>query len=720
MILVNLLVAFVTWSLFSLLFLFGVTRVFDLKLVDLRFRLRGERPASESVAVVGVDDETITAYNSWPISRDTYALLLSAIMESGAASVGVDFQFASDNGGDPKFDALLAYVSAKHPGIVQSMAFHAAEPGPEDPSPPADLLDRLHAHGIETSQVPASTAGNLSLPYPQLAEEALALGHTNVAIDPDGAIRRIPFFIKYQGRLYSALSLRVFCAAKGMSFPPDLLSTRDGVELRFKDGSRLRLPMDEDGCTAIDYAGDSRAFPHVYSMLQVLGWYREGDHEKLRQAFEGRMVMLGLTSEREVTEDIGTTPFSATTPLIYVHANALDGCLQGRFLRRIPSSAYVVLLALLALGLGAVYARAALPKALLVAVGGVILVAGADQMLFVFSRIDVPPSLLLALPMVSYLAHGSVRHLFLERRSREREADVRAGKSVQQQFMPDALVGQTLSHYSVTGLLGRGGMGVVYQGKDTRLRRPVAIKVLQGGGLADEQARRRFRREWRALSKLSHPYIAMLYDFDTQDGTDFLVLEYVEGKTLAQRLLDGRLEEDDLARIGIQIAEGLRSAHEHGIVHRDLKPGNIMISDAGFVKILDFGLARIWQASGDSTTTAPGLTATGMMVGTIPYMAPEILRGGEPDIRVDVYGVGMILYEAATGRRPFIDDAPHELMYTILNQEPPEPRVLNRKISTAMQSVILKAIEKDPGQRHQSVTEILAELAIVQQNLGKR
>jgi eukaryotic-like serine/threonine-protein kinase len=323
--------------------------------------------------------------------------------------------------------------------------------------------------------------------------------------------------------------------------------------------------------------------------------------------------------------------------------------------------------------------------------------------------VDLPPLFAVTLPAFTYAVTGSSRHLFLERRSREREEEIRQGRVVQQRFLPEALIGQMLSHYHLTDTLGRGGMGVVYRGKDVNLGRPVAIKVLPGGVLADPNARQRFRREARVLSRLTHPHTARLYDFDSQDGLDFLVLEFIEGRTLAERLRQGPLPEPEILRLGAQIADALAEAHAKGVVHRDLKPANVMLTPQGEAKILDFGLGRVFQDATTSTATHV-LTEEGVTVGTVPYMAPETLRGEAADPRTDIYGLGMILYEVATGRRPFPNDAPHELLHTILHQEPPEPRVLNRRISPGLERIILKALEKDPDRRQQSSLEFLNEL----------
>jgi len=324
--------------------------------------------------------------------------------------------------------------------------------------------------------------------------------------------------------------------------------------------------------------------------------------------------------------------------------------------------------------------------------------------------VDVPPLAALLLPPVAYAGVASARFLFLESHAKAREADIREGRSVEQQFLPEALIGHDLSRYHVIEKLGRGAMGVVYKATDPRLERHVAIKVLPGRALADETSRRRFRREALALSKLNHPHIAGILDFDTQDGTDFLVMEYVPGTPLTERVKQGALPESEVVRVAGEISEALAEAHGRGLVHRDLKPENIMLAGRGEVKVLDFGLALFLDGTTVSGTRSENLTEAGHMVGTLPYMAPEILRGSRAEARSDLYSLGVVMFEMATGRRPFPDDRTHELIFTIMNQEPPPPRIVNGRISPGLEAMILRLLAKAPEQRFGSALELLRSL----------
>jgi TolB-like protein/Tfp pilus assembly protein PilF/predicted Ser/Thr protein kinase len=268
------------------------------------------------------------------------------------------------------------------------------------------------------------------------------------------------------------------------------------------------------------------------------------------------------------------------------------------------------------------------------------------------------------------------------------------------------MIGKTLSHYRILEKLGAGGMGVVYLAHDERLERNVAVKILQPHSLADEGARKQFRREALVLSKLSHPHIGTIHDFDSQDGLDFLVMEYVPGTTLADRLASGPMEEAEVRRLAGQIADALDAAHEKGVIHRDLKPGNIIVTPKGQVKVLDFGLARRFPSAG-TLATFTTVSAVHEMAGTLPYMAPEQLLGKQVDIGTDIYGFGVVLYEMATGKRPFHEENPVALTNAILNSPPPPPSSFRPELSRAMDSTVLRCLEKNSKDRFASARAVV-------------
>jgi serine/threonine protein kinase/tetratricopeptide (TPR) repeat protein len=272
-----------------------------------------------------------------------------------------------------------------------------------------------------------------------------------------------------------------------------------------------------------------------------------------------------------------------------------------------------------------------------------------------------------------------------------------------------SMIGQTLGHYRILDKIGAGGMGEVYRAHDERLDRDVALKILPPGLLTDEAARKRFRKEALALSKLNHPNIATVHDFDSQGGVDFLVMELVEGTSLAERISTSALSEKEIASLGSQIADALDDAHERSIIHRDLKPGNIMVTPKGRVKVLDFGLARLLRHPTDFAATE-SFTETRGIAGTPAYMAPEQLRGEPADARADLHAAGAVLYEMATCHRAFPEELASQLTDAILHTVPVPPRALNSRISPELENTILKCLEKDPEHRYQSAKELGVDL----------
>jgi len=272
-----------------------------------------------------------------------------------------------------------------------------------------------------------------------------------------------------------------------------------------------------------------------------------------------------------------------------------------------------------------------------------------------------------------------------------------------------SLVDCELGHYRIVEKIGEGGMGEVFRARDAHLGRDVALKVLPPGTFTNDHARRLFRKEADALSKLNHPNIVTVHDFDTQENLDYLVMEHVPGTTLSEKLCRGPLPEDDVIRIGIQLGEGLTAAHEQGIFHGDLKPGNLRLTSDNRLKILDFGLARSVRCLNPMATTE-SLAGAEPFAGTLSYMAPEQLRGQAIDARTDIYSAGVVLYELATGQRPFSQNLPTVLVDAILHQMPIPPTQVRPEISRGLEDIILSCLEKEPQKRCSSARNLLLAL----------
>jgi serine/threonine protein kinase/Tol biopolymer transport system component len=292
--------------------------------------------------------------------------------------------------------------------------------------------------------------------------------------------------------------------------------------------------------------------------------------------------------------------------------------------------------------------------------------------------------------------------------------------SEQQKLTP----GQRVAHYQIIELIGAGGMGEVYLAKDTRLGRRIALKVLPTFVSKDPERLRRFTQEARAASRLSHPNVCVVHEIgQTEDGRPFIAMEYVEGTTLRQRMRDHTMKLGDVLDVAIQIAEGLTAAHEAGIVHRDIKPENIMIRSDGYVKILDFGLAKLTERhKSGADTTMPTLlfnSSPGLIMGTAAYMSPEQARGIPVDERTDVWGLGVVIYEMASGHPPFAGETPTDVVVAIVEREQPPISQHVEGTPPELERIVRKALRKDRDERYQIVKELAIDLRSLRRELER-
>ncbi len=275
------------------------------------------------------------------------------------------------------------------------------------------------------------------------------------------------------------------------------------------------------------------------------------------------------------------------------------------------------------------------------------------------------------------------------------------------------MIGKTLAHYKITELLGKGGMGEVYRARDLRLDRDVAIKVLAKTELDDFQRARRFEREAKVLASLEHVNIATIYGFHNEAGVEFMAMELITGGTLETKIIENGLALGDLLEVAIPLAEAIAFAHGRGVIHRDLKPANVMLDASGRIQVLDFGLAALQQVPTDidpGATQDEGLTTAGAVMGTAPYMAPEQLEGRSVDERADVFSLGVMLYELATGMKPFGADSTVGVASAILRDTPVPLRERRPDLSTDLERVIRRCLEKKVDRRMQTVRDVYNEL----------
>jgi len=292
-----------------------------------------------------------------------------------------------------------------------------------------------------------------------------------------------------------------------------------------------------------------------------------------------------------------------------------------------------------------------------------------------------------------------------------------AAKMIAEEPGATVAIGQTINQYKITAPLGAGGMGEVYLADDTRLGRRVALKFLPAHFTQDKRHLRRFQQEARAIAALSHPNVCMIHEvFETGEGRHCIVMEYVEGVTLRQHIADRRLNFGEALDVAIQVGSALSAAHATGIVHRDIKPENIMVRRDGYVKILDFGLAKLAEKEtefpgSEGETRVPDVkTLPGIVMGTVAYMSPEQARGLPVDVRTDVWSLGVVLYETLAGRQPFTGATPTDVIISIAEREPTPLGSSPSEVPIPLEGIVTKALAKDRGQRYQTAEEMVVDL----------
>ena len=421
----------------GLLVLFGLLHGYDLRIQDAFYKIRGPVHASDRVAVVEIDDQFLRSKDIiWPLPREYYAMAIDALETAGAQAIGIDVMFLGEIAKDPTGDAMLASIAHTHDNLVLGINF-ARNDGSLSAAfgASADSIDLIR-HGRPVTRQRFATAQSVVLPYADLLATAQDLGHLMVLIDKDGVVRRVPQFVRYGDWVYPSIVMRlVEVAARSDTTLPQFELESEGVMIHWR-GRTMEVPCDQEGATSIAFAGDEGAFPHRYSMLQLLQWYRDGDSTAIAKAFRGKLVLIGSTSAQEHANDIGPTPYSDSAPLVYIHANAVNAALNGRFLRFVPPIWIFVALLLLGTGLGLLYSRFPLLQAGLMMLGALVVVGGLVYGLFLYGEVDIPPLGALLMPPITWIAVENAWRRGAEQRARVRARELDVARSIQEHLLP--------------------------------------------------------------------------------------------------------------------------------------------------------------------------------------------------------------------------------------------------------------------------------------------
>jgi CHASE2 domain-containing sensor protein/tRNA A-37 threonylcarbamoyl transferase component Bud32 len=814
-------------------FQFGWSDGLENKLYDVRARMRAAAKVSDQVVIVGIDDDSIREIGRYPWPRNYMAEMVDRLSEAGAKVIGLDILYsdAELNPGLAKVKELAAAYEAKaaegakgssptariaaattaefadvlkktvaeldnDEKLAGSLAFseRAVLPmyfeegsaiGKSGNAVPEDVEKNFLAN-IKAPEGVTQTIG-FRAPFAEFAKSAKAIGTINVTPDPDGVERAVPLVVAYEGRLFPSFPLAVLRANYGL----------EANDFRFHDGELVlgnaHVPVDPRGRLLVDYVKKENNTGYKFSDVR--------NRKIADDKFAGKIVLIGMMATGG--GDLHTTPIGTNLPGVMIHANVIQGILNGSYIVRPPWAGRFEWGLMLALAL---FVALAIPhlsagKSAIVSAVLLLVTLGAGFYFFTASgywiRI-VDPALLL---VAGYVVVVSKRYFYQEKRTEtlegesaetnkmlglsfqgqgmldmafekfrkvpiddsmketlynlaldfERKRQLNKAASVYEHIMtadkgfkdvaeksqklkamsdtmlmggplgkrsgaPDStvmvgggvgdLAKPQLGRYEVLRELGKGAMGIVYLGKDPKINREVAIKTLRFEDEFEPEdvklMKERFFREAESAGRLVHPNIVTIYDAGDDGDISYIAMELLNGKDLKEfTTWETKLPAAEVLDIVAHVADALDYAHAQGIVHRDIKPANIMKLNDGRIKVTDFGIARI---------TSQSKTATGTVMGTPSYMAPEQLAGKKVDGRADLFSLGVMLYEMLTGEKPFTGESMATLMFRIANE--PHPPILNIRhdLPAEIQAVIDKALEKDPDKRYARGSEMARDL----------
>jgi eukaryotic-like serine/threonine-protein kinase len=730
----------------------------EVAIQDTMFKIRGTKSVSQDIVVVGIDDRTLETMGKWPWNRDKTAQLVNAISAQKPKTIALDMTFSPN-----EYQKAAGYNDSLAKAITRAgnviIGYHYSQgdvsQGVILPDGLANCVYKAIDDQSALSQYPPLVASRIFPPDSLLANSATMLGFINVNIDEDRKVRWQPLVVGYRGEFFP--SLQVAAAADYLDIEPAKLGLRVGKGITI--GSK-NIPTDSRGLMNINYNGPANTFK-FYSANDFL------NNSVSAGELRDKLVIVGYNGRGST--DIYSTSISGTLSGMELDANILENIIDNNALKNASNRVSISFILLIAIG---ILSALVLPKVTLLSrvailAGLLIALMGANYLLFTSFHLVIK-TFYPALEIVFLLAAAPIIKTSNELRTNEEndeddeEVDFESLLSSSQSILiadqtpipqnstpkyvhtiaadspspsrtetvysssettaPSRASGQAtitimenpgtdhFGRYKILRPIGKGAMGMVYQGLDPAIDRPVALKTIRLDQVADsdeiEELRERLTREAKAAGKLSHPNIVTIYDVGEEGTTQYIAMEYLQGNTL-ENILKAGLDWDyrTISRVMIQACEALDYAHENGIVHRDIKPANIMVMDGNKIKVMDFGIARLDKSA--------SMTQTGTALGTPNYISPEQLKGLPVDRRSDIFSLGVVFYEVLTREKPFKGDTISALIYSILHTEPVRPSELNLDIPRIFDKIIAKALVKDPDlrfQRAKDVADILRKL----------
>ncbi len=734
----------------------------DLKISDQMFRLRGKETAGQEIVLLQIDPRATDLLGRFPWSRERWAGVLNALSLYRPKVVALDLNqpFVDKADTSARGMYLLAEVLERGKNIVVPFAFVPSEVSTASSTAPAYFTSAAFPMSeIDPKSKKVVSAGLVNYPDRWFAEKAAGLGHNSQIPDLDGSLRWHPLAVNVEGQVYPSLVLTAARLYLGLGRNQSAFLPGEGVRL----GGDV-IPTDNRGRLFVNYVGPAETFKS-YNLSDVLLGQIDPNGLSKKIVILGRMPT-GISG-------FYTTPVEPQLPQTELTANLVENIIHKRFLKALSLSKFLDLSFLILIGVLAAFVLPQLSLTYRFVVLGIFLVALLNLAFILFNSFGIltkpfyPLLELLffigaspvlkarrtaeefresyesgydrlegayekaAAPSVSRAQIGEERSEAagspqaygatesFQRTEAMPEPEIIAGELTLYEAtslapkiaaatpQPAKDLPQTLGRYQILEVLGKGAMGTVYKGSDPAIDRLEALKTIRLDTVADEgeiqELKERLVREAKAAGKLSHPNIVTIYDVGHEGDLQYIAMEYLEGYTLEEiikRKVD--LNYRIVAKLIVQVCDALDYAHDRGIVHRDIKPANIMVMNNFQVKVMDFGIARL--------ETSASMTQTGIAMGTPNYISPEQLQGKSVDRRSDIFALGVVLYEFLTREKPFRGENLSQLIYNIINHNPPLVVEKNENIPMIFNRATMRAIAKDPLQRYQRAGELSIDL----------